>query len=253
MTPALIELRDRFAARLGQPFAEELLFDRFDQMTFFIKDEQGRYVAVNRTLVIRCGATDKGQLIGRTAREVYPSKLGEHFHTQDIETIRSGRPLIDELEKHPYPRRTTGWCLTTKLPLESASGLIVGLIGVSKDLHAPKDNDAEFAAIANLIALVKRTLHETHRTRELAERIDLPARQLDQRVRELFGLTTSQLVLQIRLQAAAARLLETDDPVTRVAASVGYADQSAFARRFRKSFGLTPTEYRRVEGCGEGQ
>ena len=44
---------------LGRPFPGIELFDRVADTVFFIKDQEGRYVAVNETLVHRCGFMDK--------------------------------------------------------------------------------------------------------------------------------------------------------------------------------------------------
>ena len=60
------------------PFVETL-FDRIPGVVFFVKDRGGRYEMVNQTLVARCGRLAKDELLGRTAREVFPSPLGDRF------------------------------------------------------------------------------------------------------------------------------------------------------------------------------
>ena len=54
----------------------ERLFDRVPDVVYFVKDLGGRYVVVNQTLVERCGRRDKTELLGRTAKDVFPSPLG---------------------------------------------------------------------------------------------------------------------------------------------------------------------------------
>ena len=70
-----------FLDALGRPFLGEELFDRIDDMVFFLKDRNARYVAVNEALVRRCGLPGKADLVGRTAREVFPPLLGDRFET----------------------------------------------------------------------------------------------------------------------------------------------------------------------------
>ena len=43
----------------------EQLFDHVPDTAFFIKDARGRYLAVNQSLVERCGCRDKKELLGR--------------------------------------------------------------------------------------------------------------------------------------------------------------------------------------------
>lgn len=60
------------------------------------------------------------------------------------------------------------------------------------------------------------------------------------------GTTLSEQVLQRRLKLAAARLGNSSLSVTEVAMDSGFNDLTYFGRVFRKSFGVAPREYRRV-------
>jgi AraC-like DNA-binding protein len=72
----------------------------------------------------------------------------------------------------------------------------------------------------------------------------MSAYQFDRRVRRLFRLTTGQLLLKLRIHAAAERLRDADRAVAQVASACGDSDQGAFTRQFRKTISLTPVEYR---------
>lgn len=234
-----------FLQQLANPLVGEQLFDQFDNTTFFVKDGLGRYLVVNQTLALRCGSKTKTTLIGRTAAEVHPPPLGNYFLAQDIELIRTGRPLVNEMEQHPYPRRKTGWCLTTKLPLQDQSGTTIGLVGMSRDLQSADQGPQTYASLSKVIRFIKANLSEPLKTGELAEMAGFSVWQLDQRIRELFGLTTAQLVLQLKMEAASKRLRESSTPIVSIAMDTGYANQSAFSRQFRKTFGMPPGDYRR--------
>lgn len=213
-------------------------------MTYFVKNHVGQYIAVNQTLANRCGVSDKTELIGRIATETFVKPLGQHFLAQDLTLIRTGKALINELEQHPYPHRGTGWCLTTKLPLRDNQGTVIGLVGMSRDLHLPKEDTSDFNSVARVIDAIRHRLDEPLKVSELAESAGLSTWQLDQRIRELFGVTAAQFILQTRMDAAAKRLRQTKDSIIQIALSVSYGDQSAFTRQFRKTFGMTPSVYR---------
>ena len=51
-------------------------------------------------------------------------------------------------------------------------------------------------------------------------------------------------VLQCRLRAAAARLIESDDTLEAIASDIGYTDAFAFSNAFTNLFGLRPSRYR---------
>jgi AraC-like DNA-binding protein len=70
--------------------------------------------------------------------------------------------------------------------------------------------------------------------------------QLDRRMRRVFGLTTGQWMLKMRISHASNVLIETRKPIADVALEAGYADQSSFTRQFRRSVGLAPSEYRKL-------
>ena len=55
-----------------------------------------------------------------------------------------------------------------------------------------------------------------------------------------------QIVVQQRMARAALHLTDTRMPIAEIAHRVGYGDQSAFSRAFRRHWGETPAAYRRV-------
>lgn len=60
------------------------------------------------------------------------------------------------------------------------------------------------------------------------------------------GETPVQFLTRLRLERAALLLAgNRERSVTEVALDVGYSDMAAFARAFRKAFGVSPTDYRR--------
>ncbi len=230
--------------QLDEPFTGELLFDQLADIVFFIKNAAGEYVAVNQTLVQRCGLRDKSQLLGRTSAEVFRPPFGENYVAQDRKVIESGRPLLDQLELHFYPSWDVGWCLTTKLPLRGKTGNIVGLVGVSQDLRLPDASKSEYKNVAAAVKYASGNLSEPPTVTQLADVAGMSRFQLDRRMRQVFGLTTGQWMLKLRIDAARRLLRDTNDSMATIAHAIGYADQSAFTRHFRQATGLTPSEYR---------
>lgn len=236
--------RQDFLNALGRPFLAEELFDRVADTVFFLKDRDARYVTVNDALVRRCGLAGKADLIGRTAREVFPDPLGERFDDQDRRVLREGLSINGQLELHLYPDRRQGWCLTWKEPLSGPDGQIVGLSGISRDVPTSGSPQPDMTALSAVLGYVNDHLDASLRLPDLAARARLSVFQFDQRIRALFGLSAGQYLTRARIELACNRLRQTDAPISTVAQECGYADQAAFTRQFHKSAGLTPKAYR---------
>jgi AraC-like DNA-binding protein len=238
------------AAALGRPFPGIELFDRVADTVFFIKDHEARYVAVNETLVRRCGFVDKEALVGRKASEVFAAPLGERFEAQDLKVIAEGLSIRGRIELHLYPDGAEGWCLTWKEPLIDASGSIRGLAGISRDAPMLSGSATVSAALSGTLAYIDDHLDEPLRIPELAKRAGLSPFQFDQRVRALFGLSAGQYLSRLRIDRACDRLKHSRAPLSELALECGYADQAAFTRQFHKSVGLTPGAYRMATARG---
>lgn len=222
----------------------EVLFDHVPEVVFFLKDLAGRYVAMNATLVERCGRGTKRELLGRTVHDVFPAELANSYAFQDAAVMRSGRALVDRLELHWYPHRRAGWCLTTKVPLRDAAGTTVGLAGISRDLRTPGDATSIPKSLAGALAHLEEHYSEGITPVSLAEHAGLSATRFARLIKRIFRVTPSQLIANTRLAASAQLLDETKDSVAQIALACGFYDHSAFTRAFKAATGRTPTEFR---------
>ena len=73
----------------------------------------------------------------------------------------------------------------------------------------------------------------------------MPRRSFDRRFRAATGYSPREYVQALRTEEAKQLLEATREPVDAVAQTVGYSDNRAFQRLFRRSTGLTPSAYRR--------
>lgn len=240
-------------SQVDPSFTGEELFDHLSDIVFFIKNERGEYLVVNNTLVDRCGVQDKRQLIGRTAAEVLRPPHGASFEAQDHRVVQTGQPIISQLELHFYAAGDVGWCLTTKLPLrKKKTREVIGLVGVSQDLHLPDMATETYQHLLAAISHAETHLAQPPAVNELANVAEMSHYQLNRRMRQVFGLTAGQWLLKLRIDRAQQTLRESDASIASVALSIGYADQSAFTRQFRRTTGMSPRDYQRmVKNAGE--
>ena len=104
---------------------------------------------------------------------------------------------------------------------------------------------ANFASVQPLLAYAAANLDDDVSLTALAGKASLSAFHLHRIFSAAVGETPKQFTMRLRLGHAAARLLMTDDSVLSVALSCGFQSHEVFVRAFRRSFGMTPSTYRR--------
>lgn len=243
--PTAVRARGSLLEPLEDPFFAETLFDCTPDVAFFVKGLRGEYLVVNQTLVKRCRAKCKTDLIGRTTYELFPSPLGEAYAAQDRRVL-AGRSLRNHLELHLYPDGARGWCLTHKLPLYGAGRRVVGLCGISRDLQRPDERRDDYRRIAEAVLHLQEHYSEPLHVGALARIARIPPSRFRRLVRRIFQLTPARLLVKTRLDAAAGLLAESNLKVAAVALECGYSDQSAFTRQFHALVGMTPCQFRQA-------
>jgi AraC-like DNA-binding protein len=223
--------------------ADELepLFDALPDVVFFVKDTAGRYTHANLTLVRRLGLKQRSQVIGKSVTELFPTTMGGSYAAQDRRVL-AGEILENQLEVHIFNNRSPGWCLTCKRPLISRDE-VRGIIGISRDLGQPDGRHPTYDRLRRVLNHMNEHYAESLRVQALAELAALSIAQLERHFRRVFQLTPQQVLTKIRIEAA-MRALQGAGTVASIGLSCGFVDQSAFARQFKSTVGMTPRDYR---------
>ena len=56
----------------------------------------------------------------------------------ELEIIRTGKPIVEYEEKETWPDREDTWVSTTKMALRDAQGNLIGTFGISRDITEKK-------------------------------------------------------------------------------------------------------------------
>ena len=88
--------------------------------------------------------------------------------------------------------------------------------------------------------------HGTIRTvNEVASRLCISSKHLAYVVKENSGMTPSEWIDIVTLQAILTRLRNTNDPLKTIASDLGFPNASSFGTYFRHHIGLSPAAYRK--------
>jgi len=100
--------------------------------------------------------------------------------------------------------------------------------------------------LRSTVAYVFAHLAEPLRPSHLAEVVGVSQRQIERRFRDAAGMSPTEFIIRARLDQACRRLRDTDESIAKIAAGLGFYDQSALSRLFRKYLGMSPRDFRKA-------
>ncbi len=186
--------------------AAEALFDTIGDVLFCVKDRARRYVAANDAFIRRAGRRHRTELLGRTAREVFPAILAAGYEQQDDEVFSKGATVRDRLEMITQTGGSVSWFVSQKVAVKSATGEVIALAGISRDLDTPAAHGSELGALAGVLDTLHRDCAQPLRIEQLAKKSGLSWSQFQRRVRGITGLTPRQVLTKSRIESAAQAL-----------------------------------------------
>ncbi|MBX5461301.1 MAG: helix-turn-helix transcriptional regulator [Steroidobacteraceae bacterium] len=103
-----------------------------------------------------------------------------------------------------------------------------------------------------MAAHIEANLASTIRLSDLAKLVKLSHSHFCRAFKESFGQPAHAYVMRRRVELAQGLMLTTSEPLSRIAATCGMADQAHFCKLFRRLVGETPNVWRRVHREGLG-
>jgi PAS domain S-box-containing protein len=141
-------------ARLRQEY--DLLRTLIDSLPdrIFIKDRQSRFLINNPAHVRAMGATCQDEVIGKTDLDIFPPELARQYYNDERTVMESGQPLNrEEMAVNPRTNETR-WLQTTKMPLLDKQRVVVGLMGISRDITELKRTEEAMAGAHLLLQAI---------------------------------------------------------------------------------------------------
>lgn len=242
LEPQSPDLIPQAARTLGLDLVESL-FDHLPDAPFAVKDLSLRYLGANAAMLDLCGVAGKSGIVGKCASDFFAD--AQRYETWDRLVLRTQRPIKDRLDLCWRLRGRAVWLLTSVWPIVDARRSPIACASVSRLLQAPDRRHPTYERLAETIDYIHANLSAPVDIAEMARRAGVSVSQLERDFVKLFGLPPRRYMTKVRFEAA-LDLLKAGGSIAEVAHACGYADQSAFTRRFRAAIGMSPREYRRA-------
>jgi len=220
------------------------LLSALDDVYFFMKDREGRFIGANQLQIEKLGLQSEEALIGKTDFDFFPSYMIAHYAADDRRVMESGEPMLQRVELVANADGSLSWHITSKFPLMDRAGRCVGILGYMRDIERSEDAWQPFRRMNAVVEYISAHYSETIRIDELARVANLSVSQFERRFGMVFQQTPSRFLIRYRLTRASQLLVHTDDTISQIALEVGFYDHSHFIREYRKLFGSPPGRYR---------
>lgn len=109
------------------------LLDSIPDHVYF-KDKESRFIRCSRELSDRLGLESPAAAEGKTDFDFFSAEHAQPALADEKKILRTGKPIINKVEKETWINGKVGWVLTSKMPYYDKDGNIVGTFGVSKDV-----------------------------------------------------------------------------------------------------------------------
>jgi AraC-like DNA-binding protein len=227
------------------------LFDYIEDVKAWVKDRDGRFIWVNRANLLSISARrreghageDCGEVLGKTDRDLCPAFLADQYCTDD-EHVLAGNRIVNRIELVPQSDGTFAWHVTNKIPVLASDGTIIGTAGISRRGDVDSQGALPGVEFGSVLAYLRDHYGAPIGNGQLARLAHMSVRAFERKFQNCFHLTPQAYLRKLRMRMASHALVYGNQPLSRVASSCGFADQSHFTREFRRHFGQTPRQYR---------
>jgi AraC-like DNA-binding protein len=121
---------------------------------------------------------------------------------------------------------------------------LLRFLGIDSTAAQPQPHTTEEQLTQTIDTFFEQHFAEACGEEMLAQKLHFSRRHLVRILKKYYGMSFREKLVTTRMDYAAFLLRTTDQPVGQIGADVGYDSESAFFKVFRRSFGMTPRQYR---------
>ncbi|MDX9868664.1 MAG: PAS domain-containing protein, partial [Kiritimatiellia bacterium] len=117
-------------------YERNLLYALMDNLPdrIYFKDAESRFIKISKAHAASLKLAAPEQAIGKTDADFKPPDVAEEVRARERQIIETGIPLLAQVEQKTGPDGRPRWVSASKVPIRDASGKIVGLVGISRDI-----------------------------------------------------------------------------------------------------------------------
>ncbi len=111
----------------------------------YVKDANAAFLAANRQAQQLVGASNEGELIGKTDFDLFPPEFADEYFADDQAVMRTSQPILGRVERTINANGEISWTHTSKIPLIDTDGQVFGMVGLGRDITQLKEAQDKLA------------------------------------------------------------------------------------------------------------
>ena len=120
-----------------EKYLMDTLMDNVPEYIYF-KDLDSKFIKNSRSHAKVFGFSDVKEIYGKSDFDFFDEEHARPAYEDEQKIIKTGKPIIDLVEKEVKKDGSVSWVSTSKMPLKNQKGKIVGTFGISKDITGIK-------------------------------------------------------------------------------------------------------------------
>ncbi len=131
----------------------DLLFDllmNFLPDNIYFKDRQSRFLLANRAMAEKFQVPDPESMLGLTDQDLFGEMHATEARLDEQDILQGKVEIVRKLEQEDWPDGRVTWAQTTKMPIRTQEGLIIGTFGVSRDITNEREMELRLQRERNL-------------------------------------------------------------------------------------------------------
>lgn len=218
-------------------------FDFMPDVRFWIKDKDSVFQWVNKSFMENYALQEMSEVIGKSDFDFSPFYIAQQF-VHDDQAVLQGKKVENRIELVSGVDNSINWCFTTKQPVTSVSGEIIGTIGISRKLDNQLNPEIPIYRLSDMVKYIHENIDKPVSISKMAELMNCSVSTLERTFKKLLHASPMDFTQKIKMQYACRALINSNSSVFDIAFSLGYADQSHFIRVFKRYMRTTPFQYR---------
>lgn len=133
---------------------KDLAYERFLLATLmdnspdyiYFKDVQSHFIRISKALADYFNLKSPSEATGKTDFDIFDPERAGQYLADEQQVMSEGKPVVDKEEEQCWPDGRVKWVSTTKVPLRSPEGKVIGTFGISRDITDRKNVEVQLQA-----------------------------------------------------------------------------------------------------------